>query len=141
MAGKLTAADRPSMLEVDSDPPAAIVELKASGSTVTVGPSLIHKGQILTVALLVDGESPSLSCDKNLIDVNVREQTDEFPGRVAPPWLWVLDAAIPALLLAFAAWQFGEPLRAFLLGGIAAGVVVYNGQKLIVIRQFRRAWW
>ncbi len=69
-------------------------QITADGTSLKIGPSLIGKRHEITITVLTDGGEPSLTCQSPLIDVQVRQRTDET---VLGPWTTV--AALVAVVL------------------------------------------
>ncbi|GGP78529.1 hypothetical protein [Streptomyces melanogenes] len=63
-----------TLLATTSTPPhAAAPSVNTDERILTVGPSLIAKGQLVTISVLVDGPAPELTVRTRLTDVSVRE--------------------------------------------------------------------
>ena len=91
-------------ITLEPDEPRTI-KVKADGSSVEIGPGLIHRHQELNLALLADGSDISLRCSKPLKDVKIRsiEQEDSvtrggmtlktIAGWAAVPFVlwWVIE--------------------------------------------------
>jgi hypothetical protein len=56
---------------------AAKPELGTDGTKLELWPSLIHKRQTVTIAVLVNGNAPCLTCDGRLANVKIRAQADD----------------------------------------------------------------
>jgi hypothetical protein len=81
------------LLQVVSEPatlPPPVVAI--DGTSVNIGPSLIGRRHAITITVLTDGGRPSLRCQSPLIDVQVRERSEE--PRTAP--LLIVAALISA---------------------------------------------
>ena len=84
------------VLSVSSDPATARgPAVSADGTALRVGPGLIKAGQRVTVAVLLDGGEPAVTCpERPLIDVEIRDQAD-LDARAAR-WRAMAAAAIVA---------------------------------------------
>lgn len=92
------------VLQVSSEPDSLpLPHVSADKTSLKIGPSLIGRRHRITLTVLTDGGSPSLSCRSSLIDVQVRRRADEqaLQDTVVPwavPWLLVLLALLGAAL-------------------------------------------
>jgi len=70
------------LLETICDPEEApLPKVKALGTALKVGPSLMRKGQAMTFVVLTDGPGARLSHESPLADVKVRQEADEARSR------------------------------------------------------------
>lgn len=87
------------VLQVTSQPAALPTpKVLADGTVVNIGPSMIGRRHAITIAVLTDGGQPSLTCQSPLIDVQVRQRSDESPK----PGI-ILTIAVALLVLGLAA--------------------------------------
>jgi hypothetical protein len=93
------------VLQVTSEPETLPhPQVSAEETSLKIGPSLIGRRHRITLTVLTDGGSPSLSCKSSLVDVQVRRRADAqaLQDAVVPwvmPWLVVLLALLGAALL------------------------------------------
>ncbi len=52
-------------------------QITADGTSLRIGPGLIGRRHEITITVLTDGGEPSLACQSPLIDVQVRQRTQE----------------------------------------------------------------
>lgn len=110
-------------------PPPSITR---DGTALAIGPSLIGKRHNITITVLTDGGTPSLSCRSPLIDVQIRERTDDGssrnPAMAAMTWVAAI-AVVVGLNVAVTAKTTTDVIVAaavvvVALGLAAAGVVI-----------------
>jgi len=131
-----------AILMVTSKPETSPVpHITSTNSSLAVGPSLIHSGQMIQISVLIDADNTSISCKNSLKNVKVKRQRPDDPelavllmgphnlfilgtlGSIAAlmiaqiskqPLSWIpFIISLPLLLLAFvgAAWSFWTLLK------------------------------
>jgi hypothetical protein len=88
------------LLQVASEPatlPPPVVGI--DGTCVSIGPSLIGRRHAITITVLTDGGQPALTCQSPLIDVQIRELSDERPVKGLVGILLAIAILIPAILI------------------------------------------
>jgi hypothetical protein len=84
------------ILQVTSVPTTLpIPDVTADGTSVNLGPSLIGKRHVITITVLTDGGNPALTCRSPLVDVQVRQRSDE-PSMAARVVVSAVAAAVVA---------------------------------------------
>jgi len=105
-------------------------QITADGTSLRIGPGLIGRRHEITITVLTDGGEPSLACQSPLIDVQVRQRTQERdPMPVSGVVVLVLVASAPSVTV----WTM--VLGWVVLTGMAVVVVVVRppaDQALIV---------
>jgi hypothetical protein len=97
------------ILQIISKPETLPVpRIAVRGSSLNIGPSLIGKRHDITISVLVDGSEPSLNHISPLIDVEIRNRSDE---RRATYWFVLASIAILAAVVvaAFVILMLGPP--------------------------------
>lgn len=125
-----------SILETTSKPSHAVAPaLSADGQSVLIGPSLIARGQRISITVLADGPRPELTAHVALIDVSVRRsQVNETLLLWLPPTLSFSATALLGIL-GFAVQDFDHELgstfatTAAVFAFIGFGAVLYPMQK------------
>jgi hypothetical protein len=95
------------VLQATSKPTSLLApQLAADGTSLKIGPSLIGKRHEITITVLTDGGEPSLTCQSPLIDVQIRQRTQERDLGATLPAVLVLPAmaALTAALIGAGFW-------------------------------------
>ena len=130
------------VLQVNSEPETLPrPQVRADGTSLLIGPSLIGRRHRITLTVLTEGGPPSLNCMSSLIDIQVRRRADEqaLQDAVVP---WVMPWLIGLLALLAIALVLGTLAHvwAVVAALAAAGVLVATATMLGIaaIRSVRR---
>lgn len=104
--------------------------LEADGSSLRVGPDLIKKGQLMKIALLVDGTNPRVTCpEPPFIDVDVRNRAEmPTPRR----WLDSPLGTVGVSLTVFVVYYLLSLDHGHLVGDVVSAAWGYFGASLVL---------
>ena len=113
-----------------------VPSIAAYGTALAIGPSLIGKRHDITITVLTDGGTPSLTCRSSLIDVEVRARADERSDRAqAIQTLLVLAAALLFAGVSAAVGAYSLALGLIAGGGVGSVMgAAWNAIKQLLAR-------